>query len=258
MRKLVYLLICFGLILLFFSLEINFTGAVIGTEIDVSNKILFVLSLTLFMVSFILYITQKSLEVLMIPTGVGDANLRRAEAAGKEYEKLKNKKHKPYILITGEIQRNKQGKIKKDSDQYEIYSYLRKNHHLKPSEFLIEGESKDTLENFLYSLKKLKNKSQTEEQNYAKVIIATNPTQYQRFKMFEKQAKKQGLLDKDFQIKPSYTDESKKDFIYGILANIKDYFRIKSSSNLEEAKNKKTSKFGNYFKRKLEDSGKKD
>jgi hypothetical protein len=199
-----------------------------------------------------LYISKKSLEVLLVPTGVGNANLKRAEAAGKEYEKLKNKKHKPYILITGGIQRDKQGKIKKDSDQYEIYRYLRKNHHLKPSEFLIEGESKDTLENFLYSLKKLKNK------NTKEIIIATNPTQYQRFKMFEKQAKKQKLIDKDFQIKPSYTDESKKDFIYGVLANIKDYFRLKSSSSLEEAKNKKTNKFGNYFKNKLVDSEKKD
>ncbi len=78
--------------------------------------------------------------------------------------------------------------------------------------------------------------------------IATNPTHYWRFKLFEREAKREGLIDDSFEIEPIYTPETFKEFIYGVLAYIKDYIRVKSAGSLEKAEKQKSSSFGNFLK----------
>ena len=152
----------------------------------------------------------------------------------------------PYVLVAGNIQRDASGRVKKDSQQYSIYKDLRKEYNLKPTDMIIEGKSEDTLENFLYSIKRLNDK------DINKMGIATNRTQYWRFKMFEKEAKEEGLIDEDFEMRPFYTKETPKEFIYGILALAKDYARIKNSDSLEEARINKVNSLQNSIKKKLE------
>jgi len=152
-------------------------------------------------------------------------------------------KDKPYILVSGYIDRDEQGRPKKESQQSLIYKELRKTYKISPSDMLIEGKSKDTLENFLYTIEKLNKKGI----NHMK--IATNPTQYWRFKLFEKEAKREGIIESSFKVDPLYTNESLSEFAYGVLAYIKDYIRVKSAGSLEEARNKKTGKFGNLVKK---------
>ena len=162
--------------------------------------------------------------------GNEEEDQKRLEKAMESYTGMKNK---PYILISGEI------------PLQQVYSQMYKplrEHGVKHSEFIIERKSQDTLENFLYSIKRLKKKE------INNIRIATNPTQYWRFKLFEKEAKKEGLIDDSFKIEPIYTSESLKEFIYGCLAYVKDYIRVKSAGSLEKAKNQKTGSFGNFLK----------
>ena len=150
-------------------------------------------------------------------------------------------KDKPYILVSGEIQRDKKGRPKKESQQYSIYKELREHYGLKPSGFIIEGKSKDTLKNFLYSIKRLKRKGVN------RMKIATSPTQYWRFKLFEQEAKKEGLINNSFEVKSLYTSESPTEFVYGVLAYVKDYFRIKFAGSLKNAEKQKSGDVGEFF-----------
>ncbi|MEX0920023.1 MAG: hypothetical protein WDZ69_00385 [Candidatus Pacearchaeota archaeon] len=235
MKKFVSLLMLVtGLILLASSLKINITGFVIGTVIE--SNFNFILGMILMIIS-ILILSKGSLEAIVIPTGGRKRNETRIKEALKEYF---DKDERPYILATGRIGRDEEGKVSKNSQQYNIYKALRDKKlygkstgkGLKPSDMIIEGKSSDSLENFLYSIDKIKDK---EVNN---LLISTNPTQYWRFKLFENQAKKEGLIDESFRTKPVYTPESTKDFIYGILGFVKDYFRVKTSKSLEDARAK--------------------
>jgi hypothetical protein len=246
MKKLPLVLLFAGFIFLFLSVDVTFTGAVIGTNIEITNYFFFVFGLTFFMASLVLFVVNKSLESLVIPTGTLEADEKRVETAMRSYSHTKEPK--PYVLISGEIHRDERGRPEKESQQYSIYKELREHYGLKPSDFIIEGKSRDTLENFLYSIKKLKRK----KVNYMK--IATNPTQYWRFKLFEREAKREGLVDDSFEVEPLYTSESPKEFIYGVLAYVKDYIRVKSAGSLEKAKSQRTGSFGNLLKNMLSTS----
>jgi len=210
-----------------------------GADAEISNSILFLVSWIFLILSFVIQVTGKSLESLVIPTGTIEEDKKRLKKAMQSYTKSKEK---PYVLVTGGISRGENGKPLKDDGNYFIYKELRDHYNLKPTDFIIEGKSEDTLENFLYSIKKVKGKG------INNMKIVTNQTQYWRFKLFEKEAKKEGLIDDDFKISPIYTSESPKEFIYGALAYIKDYFRIKSSGSLEKAKDKKISGVGSFLK----------
>ncbi len=247
MKYLTPLLLIGGLGFLFFSVNVTFTGAIIGTSLQVSNMFLFILSLIALLGALLSYASDRALESLVIPTG-GSPNIeeKRLETAMKQYGR---EEPKPYILVTGRIDRNKYGRPSRSS-QYRLYSELRKKYGLKPSDMIIEGQSKDTLENFLYSIKKLQKKG------INKIKIATNPTQFWRFRMFEKRAKKEGLIDKSFEMEPLYTEESGREFIYGILAYIKDSSRLAVAGSLEKADNYKEGTFGENLKKSLEGSGK--
>lgn len=246
MKKLPLILLLVGFIFLVLSIDVTFTGAVIGTNIEITNSLFFVFGLTFFMASLILFVANKSLESLVIPTGTLEADEKRVETAMRSYSHTKEPKL--YVLVSGEIHRDERGRPEKESQQYSIYKELRGHYGLKPSDFIIEGKSRDTLENFLYSIKKLKRK----KVNHMK--IATNPTQYWRFKLFEREAKREGLVDESFEVEPLYTSESPKEFVYGVLAYVKDYIRVKSAGSLEKAKNQRTGNFGNFLKNMLSTS----
>jgi uncharacterized SAM-binding protein YcdF (DUF218 family) len=241
MKRIGIVFLITGIVLLFGSLEFTFSGAVIGTGVSIKNSLLFILSLSCLMVSFIMLVAEKSLEAIVIPTG-GETNESRTRGAMTLY---KSRKEKPYVLISGEIERDSNKIPKKESQQYEIYKELRKEYGLRPSDIIVEGKSKDTLENFLFMLKKLKKKG------INRLEISTNPTQYWRFKLFERQARSEGLIDESFEMEPVYNRESPKQFLYGLLAYAKDYLRVKSSDSLEEARKKKIGSLGEYFKRLL-------
>ena len=243
MKKLALIFLLFGLFLLFFSLDISFTGLAIGKNIGISNPPLLFFSLIFFIASAVLYLSHKSLEALVIPTGgTSEVNKKRVETAMKDYS---GTRHKPYIIVSGVINRDERGSPLRDTPQYSIYKELRAKYGLKPSDITVEGKSEDTLENFLYSINRLKKKGINQ------IKIATNPTQYWRFKLFAKQAKRERLIDDSFKIEPLYTSETPREFFYGVLAYFKDYFRVKSADSLEKAAKNKSGNLGNFLKKTL-------
>ena len=240
MRKLPVSLFLFGLIFLVASLEVNLTGNAISTEISIQNNIFFIMSLSLIFGSAIFYIKGKSLETIVIPAGGERLNEKRIQSAMRSYS---HSKEKPYVLVSGYMDRDKKGRVLKETQQYQIYKELREKYDLKSSDMIIEGKSKDTLENFLYLLDKLKKK----KINHLKV--ATSKTQYWRFKLFEQEAKEEGLIGESFEIEPLYTKESFPEFMYGTLAYVKDYFRVKGTDSLEEARKSRTGILGKFIKK---------
>jgi len=240
MKKISLLLFVLGCI--FFSNSLSFTivGNVIGVGAEVKDNFFFVIGMAFFIGSFILYLQSKSLEAIVIPTGDLDADEKRTKRAMVEYSK--SDEETPYVLVTGNIKYDAHGEIKRDSQQPSIYRELRNKYHLNPSDMIIEGKSRDTLENFLYSIKKLKKKK------INKMEISTNRTQYWRFKMFEREAKREGLIKEDFEITPLYTKESFSQFAYGTLALIKDYVRLKGATSLENASKNKSGGISGFFK----------
>ena len=175
---------------------------------------------------------EKSLESIIIPTGGMNPriNRKRTDVAISDYfERMQ----RPYVLISGW-----------DCASYSIYRDARKR-GLVPSDFIIERRARDTLGNFLYSVEELK------KRGINSVKIATNPTHYMRFRLFEKKARKEGIIDDDFIIEPDYTSESPGDFVYGILAYVKDYFRLKSAGSMKDAKNREKGTGAVFLKRLL-------
>jgi uncharacterized SAM-binding protein YcdF (DUF218 family) len=242
MKQSNFALFIIGLMAILLFSDITFIGAAIQETTNPTTPI-FIIGLTLIMVALILQSTNNSLETILVPTGTPLAAKERTKTAIKEYKKETDK---PYVLISGVLDRDESRKIKKDSQTYDIYKEFKKKSDIKPSEFIIEGKSKDTLENFLYSIKKLKDK------NIEHVKIATNPTQYWRFKLFENEAKKEGLIKNSFEMTPLYTHETPKEFLYGVLAYAKDFLRIKTSKSLKDATSHHT-KLGDKLKQSLEE-----
>lgn len=161
---------------------------------------------------------EKSLESIIIPTGGTNSrtNRKRTDVAVKDYfERMR----RPYVLISGW-----------DCSSYSIYRDARKR-GLAPSDFIIERRSKDTLGNFLHSVEELK------KRGIGSMRIVTNPTHYMRFRLFERKARREGIIGDDFSVSPDYTSESPKEFVYGVLAYVKDYLRLKSSGSMEDAQN---------------------
>jgi len=173
------------------------------------------------------------LEMIVIPTGSLDSDKKRVSKAMDYYA---SKEQKPQLIVVGNLQKDESGRLIENSQQYAIYKRLRQEYGLKPSNLRVEGYSNNTLENFIYLSQKIKNR------NVNDLKISTNFTHYLRFKLFEKQAKKEGLLSKKIKLTPLYTSESFQEFIRGIFAYVQDYLILKKTGSLENAKLKKQKK----------------
>lgn len=236
--KLNKIFLIISLVLILSSINFNITSNTILEKSNLSFTPLLYLGLIFFVLSILT--SSKSLETILIPTGMPKAIRERAK---KAVEILKKEKDS-YVLISGEIERDERRRPKADDSTYQIYKELRKN-NFYPKQMIIEGKSRDSLENFLYSLKRLNKKG------ISKIKIVTNPLHYARFKLFEKKARKQNMLPENFEMSPVYTKNTENIF-YGILAYIKDYIRMNSTKNLADATGKSYAKTGLGLKEYLE------
>ncbi len=215
-----FLLLVAGIILFTIPLAgLSINGAVIGISETINQDYFILIGMVLLIVSVMLLTSRSGIEAIFIPTGNKEANVVRAEEAVGKYNQT-SENEKPYLFISGKISRDALGKIKPDAEVREIYTILRQA-GVKPSQMILESQSTDTLENFLYSLEKFREKGINE------IRISTSPIHYARFKLFEREAKKQGLLDESFEMKPIYTKQTLYDTLYGTAAYIKDSAKIR-------------------------------
>jgi len=212
-----------ALIFFFISNPFNLTGNVIGGSIEFDY--LFIIGIVFLIASFVAFVSRQSLDAIVIPTGGSyETDMARADEAVKEYYTGKGAKK---LIISGGLG----GKPVSKSQRADIYRRLRE-YRIKPSEMGIEGTSRNTLENLLNVLEKLKKKGAKD------VGIASNPSHLDRFEDILEQAKKEGIASKDFKIYRLETPESFGDKFYGILSRL--FYRYKLSKGLEEAKKRKT------------------
>jgi hypothetical protein len=103
----------------------------------------------------------------------------------------------------------------RDSQRYGIYRHLRE-HGVIPKNMMVEGESSDTEENLLYSLKKIKEKAKKEGiKRPLDVGVVSYPGHLERFEGFYKAALREDLIkEEDFVFHRIKTDETDQERAY--------------------------------------------
>ena len=191
-----------GIILLVPNLEI--TGNVISDSfynISITN----ILGLMFIIFSVIIFITKKTLDAIVIPTGPAD--IKRTEKALEEEEKLTDR---GYFLISGYSQKELKPK---ERQVYNIYKRLR-SEGIKPKKIGLERKSHDTRENLIYSLRKIEERAKKSgHKGPIKVGFVSYPGHLKRFEDFYNQAIKEELIEKDkikfYKIPTKETQEEK-------------------------------------------------
>lgn len=212
--------------------KFNSTGNFIREYFNNNFMLIHLLGLILLVFGIILFLERKSLDAVIIPTGGYEKNIKRTKRAKDEEAK--------YYLISGYINKNRPIK---ESQTADIYRELRR-YGIKPSQMIIESRAKDSLDNVIYSLGKLK--------GLKSIGIVSYPEHLKRFEYIINKAKKEGIVNKDIEIVKIPTKENLKEKVYGVLGNIKERYKLRNG--IEKARHNKTGWFGEVIK-KIIDSG---
>jgi hypothetical protein len=198
-----------SLLFLLISFSPKISGGAIGVNTDIS--LTFIVSAVFFILSILIFAGRQTLDAIVIPTGTLDADILRTETAEKEKDQLKSG---GYFMISGYYPHGNLKGMQKSQD-YRIYKHLREK-GIIPAEIRVEGQAHDTLENILYSLKKIKQMAEKEGRTGTlDVGIATYHGHFERFKDFYRKAVKKGLIGKtDFRLHEIPTLETEEDRKY--------------------------------------------
>tara|TARA_Y100000310_G_C20697277_1_gene826603 strand:+ start:2031 stop:2867 length:837 start_codon:yes stop_codon:yes gene_type:complete len=194
-----------GLVFLFVSASSTITGNVIMQNSLVDFSLFKIIGIIFLFVSMIIFVSRQTLDVIVIPTGAGEFNAEeemysqdrdRAEKAVRRRNRLSEE---GYFVISGRKHEDK--KIKR-GQSVSIHNYLTR-HGIKPENIITEGKSYDSLENVLYTLKKVKEKEGKKHGRTTKPIriaFVSYSEHLKRFEDFEKEAIRKGLIEKgDFE-----------------------------------------------------------
>lgn len=189
-----------GLLILAFSNSLTITGNAILENYSQYLSVSSILGYIFIAISFVFFVARKSLDAIVIPTGGGEwdpsekmysQDRDRARKALENEDKLEDK---GYFVISGY-----KGGTKKEISEgqsYSIYKFLRR-HKVKPSQMMVEGQSHDTLENVIYTLRKVKKREEKEgDEKPWDIAFVSYPGHLKRFEDFEKQAEKRGFIKK--------------------------------------------------------------
>ena len=198
-----------SLILVVIKFTFSPTGAFIGPAMKSSYSTF--LGLAFFIVSFLMFTSRQTLDAIMIPTGGEKLNVPRTKKALEKKDSLKDD---GYFVISGYYPHGNLEGMKKSQD-YSIYKDLRE-HGVVPKDVMIEGQAHDTLENVLYSLKKMKQRAEKENRKgRIDVGIVTYHGHFERFEDFHRMAVSRGLIKRDdFRLHEIPTEETTKDKRY--------------------------------------------
>jgi uncharacterized SAM-binding protein YcdF (DUF218 family) len=221
-------LLIFSFILLFWGISSNLTGNVVLEYFNNNQMLIHILGLILFAFGIILFVERKSLDAVIIPTGdLYERNIKRAKRGSEEKAK--------YYIISGYLDKSKPVK---ESQTADIYKELIK-YGINPSDVKIERRAKDSLENAIYSLNRLK--------GLKTVGIVSYPEHLKRFEYIINKAKNEGFVDKNIKIVKIPTEENLKEKFYGVLGNIKEKYRLRGG--IKKAQENKSGFVGNILKK---------
>jgi len=228
-KKFGFLFLILSLFFLFGLASFNLTGNAIQHYPWENFSFFHFIGMVLFFLSIFLLMTRKSLDAIIIPTG-GEGSEREKKAL-EEYEK----REIGYFIISGKLEG---GESLKESQRADIYRELRR-HGIKPRDIKVEGKSSDTLENAIYSLGGL--------DGGEKIGIVSYPRHLDRFERIIEQMKEEERIPKDIRIEYIPTDQTFKQWAYGVAANVKERFRLKRG--ISEGREHKTGRLGNFVKK---------
>lgn len=196
--------------ILLVNFSFNTTGYfLLEDSLDFSYPNFFGLSLIL--ISILIFMSRKSIDVLVVPTGDEQADEIRSERAVKEYKKGDVKK----IMISGKVDKDL-----KSSQRYSIYKNLRE-HEIKPKDIYVSG-GKNSIENISESFEKFLDIGR----NPKSIGIVSYPSHLERFEGIIEKAKRKGQIPEDIKFYKIPTKESPEDFQYGFLANLKEKYNL--------------------------------
>lgn len=224
MKKIPILFLIFGFIFLFNSVYTSITGAIIGGDDDIKNKLFFVIGMVFLAGSFILFnLKRGGLEYLVIPTGWEEDRIPKAK------EEL-NKGKVDKIIITGHVDK---GKVK-GYHREKIYKAMR-SYGVRPAEMkILDGI--DSEEDVLY-LGKILNKGD-------EVAFDTFPLHYAEYKTLINKAKRDGEFPKGIKIRNVKTRQGIKETLYGIAGWGEELFK---RGGVEYVKDRKEGKFSGVY-----------
>ena len=215
-------------IILLAAPSMNITGNAIAEKFS-NISYFYLLGLAFLFISFIIFTSKQSLDAIIIPTGPStEVGKERADRAVKEYQKRKAR----VLIISG------RDNSTRDSQRYAIYSELRK-YGIKPSQIRVEGEARDSIENILHTLIRIKS------QGARDIGIASNPSHLDRFETIIEKGKEEGIIEKDFKVHRLETKETLGESVYGFFANL--FNRYKLRNGIENARNYQAPKWVKFL-----------
>lgn len=214
-------------LIILIGLKTSTTGGFIGTFLGISW--LFFIGLFAFMVSIIVIIHKKTLDMIVIPTGGYEENEKRTKKALEEYDKGNVSK----FLISG----IDEGIDLSKSQKYQIYKLIRDHDYkapIKASDIKLTKGRRDSLDNIIYLIPELEGKKD--------VGIVSYPEHLKRFKYIIQKAKDEGKIPKGIKFHYIPTSQNLKEFAYGFIANQRE--RIRLRKGIDEAMKEER---GNYL-----------
>ncbi|PIO08683.1 hypothetical protein COU59_00445 [Candidatus Pacearchaeota archaeon CG10_big_fil_rev_8_21_14_0_10_34_12] len=194
-----------GLFLILISSSFSITGNVVFENNMLDFSYLKILGWVFLLISMILLLGRKSLDAIVIPTGGGEFEPQEEmyyqdEARAKKALRRKSwLDDEGYFVISGKVHDDE--KVR-GGQSVSIYNYL-KRHGIKPGNIMIEGKSKKTMENVIYTLKKIKEREIRKHgkiRRPIRVAFVSYPEHLKRFEDFEKTAIERGYFDRgDFE-----------------------------------------------------------
>ncbi len=202
-------------IFILISKNFTITGGVINSNFQFSFYS--ILGFVFIIGSFIIFASRHSLDAIIIPTGSNyEEDIERTTRAYKEHKGNKAS----YFVISGSLGDKKLS----ESQRADIYRELRK-HGVKPSQMTIEGKSRNTVENIVRSLEKIKKRGGKE------VGIASYPGHLDRFVDIIKRGKEEELIDKEFHVHRLETrsrkNQTPKERLYETLSGVLHRYKLR-------------------------------
>jgi len=219
-RKLSPIVFTIGLVFILANFSPTLTGKVIS-DVGIISYFSWI-GLVFILGSLLMFVSRKSLDSIIIPTG-GDSRIDMERT--KEGKKAYQNKKEEYFVISGNIM-NSAGDKSKTRD---ILNEL-KSQGIDPSQITIEGKSKDSIGNIINSFKKIK------QRGGKKVGIVSYDDHLDRFEDIFNKAQGEGLIDSDFKLYKVPTTENNKEKFYEVLAHVLHKYKLRNG-------------IGNYLKR---------
>jgi hypothetical protein len=199
------ILLIFAIIFLFIGFGNHMTGNIIGIG-EREFSWIRIVGIFFLMGFFIMFISRKRLDVLIIPTGGPGADEVRTKRALKEWDKGDVGK----MLISGSADELE------SSQRRNIYSLLR-NQGIPPSKIIL-SDGRNSKENIKYAFKKM--------EDVGNVGIVSYDSHLDRLQEEFEEEQKKGDIPLTTRLHRIETTKTTKDQIYGTLAKIKERYHL--------------------------------